>query len=42
MRTDQLPIRIALFAPDGSMGKAIAAAAAEDPSFAIDNDHGDA
>ena len=41
MRTDQLPIRLALFAPDGRMGKAIAAAAAEDPGFAIDNDHGD-
>ena len=41
MRTDQQPIRIALFAPDGRMGKAIAAAAAADPGFAIDNDTGD-
>ena len=41
MRTDQQPIRIALFAPGGRMGQAIAAAAAEDPGFAIDNDHGD-
>jgi 4-hydroxy-tetrahydrodipicolinate reductase len=41
MRTADQPIRITLFAPDGRMGKAIAAAAAEDPSFAIDQDHGD-
>ena len=41
MRTDQQPIRIALFAPEGRMGQAIAAAAASDPGFAIDNDHGD-
>ena len=41
MRTDQQPIRISLFAPDGRMGKAIAAAVAEDPGFAIDQDHGD-
>ncbi|HVM22526.1 MAG TPA: 4-hydroxy-tetrahydrodipicolinate reductase [Sphingomicrobium sp.] len=41
MRTDQQPIRIALFAPNGRMGQAIAAAVAEDPGFAIDNDHGD-
>lgn len=41
MRTDQLPIRIALIAPDGRMGQAIAAAAETDPGFAIDNDHGD-
>jgi 4-hydroxy-tetrahydrodipicolinate reductase len=34
-------VRISLFAPDGRMGKAIAAAAGEDPSFAIDQDHGD-
>jgi 4-hydroxy-tetrahydrodipicolinate reductase len=34
-------VRISLFAPDGRMGKAVAAAAAEDPSFAIDQDHGD-
>jgi 4-hydroxy-tetrahydrodipicolinate reductase len=41
MRTADQPIRISLFAPDGRMGKAIAAAAAEDPDFAIDQDHGD-
>ena len=41
MRTDQQPIRISLFAPNGRMGKAIAAAVAEDPAFAIDQDHGD-
>lgn len=35
------PIRISLFAPNGRMGKAIAAAAAEDPGFALDQDHGD-
>lgn len=41
MRSDTQPIRISLFAPDGRMGQAIAIAAAEDPGFAIDNDHGD-
>ncbi len=41
MRTDQQPIRIALFAPGGRMGQAIAAAAAEHPGFAVDNDNGD-
>src|SRR5215212_8019698 len=41
MRTDDQPIRIALFAPDGRMGRAIAAAAEADPGFAIDADHGD-
>ncbi|NUT01435.1 MAG: 4-hydroxy-tetrahydrodipicolinate reductase [Sphingomonas sp.] len=41
MRTDEQPIRISLFAPNGRMGQAIAAAVAEDPSFAIDEDHGD-
>jgi 4-hydroxy-tetrahydrodipicolinate reductase len=41
MRTDQQPIRISLIAPNGRMGKAIAAAVAEDPAFAIDQDHGD-
>ena len=41
MRTDQLPLRIALFAPDGRMGRALAAAIAVDPGFALDNDHGD-
>jgi 4-hydroxy-tetrahydrodipicolinate reductase len=41
MRTDQQPIRIALFAPNGRMGKAIADAVGEQPGFAIDQDHGD-
>lgn len=41
MRTDQQPIRLSLFAPDGRMGQAIAAAAEGDPGFAIDNDNGD-
>ena len=41
MRTDQHPIRISLFAPDGRMGKAIAAAVEDDSGFAIDQDRGD-
>jgi len=41
MRTADQPIRISLIAPDGRMGKAIAAAVAEDSRFAIDQDHGD-
>ncbi|MDQ3482366.1 MAG: 4-hydroxy-tetrahydrodipicolinate reductase [Pseudomonadota bacterium] len=41
MRTDQQPIRIALFAPDGRMGKAIADAIEQDAGFALDQDHGD-
>lgn len=41
MRTADQPIRISLFAPNGRMGQAIAAAAAEDPGFAIDQDRGD-
>lgn len=41
MRTADQPIRISLFAPDGRMGQAIAAAVAEDPGFALDQDHGD-
>lgn len=41
MRTEEQPIRIALFAPNGRMGQAIAAAVAEDPGFALDPDHGD-
>jgi 4-hydroxy-tetrahydrodipicolinate reductase len=41
MRTADQPIRISLFAPGGRMGKAIAAAATEDPAFIIDQDHGD-
>ena len=41
MRTADQPIRISLIAPNGRMGQAIAAAAGEDPDFAIDQDHGD-
>ena len=41
MRTDQQPLRIALFAPNGRMGQSIAAAIAEDKAFALDNDYGD-
>ena len=41
MRTDQQPIRIALFAPNGRMGQAIAAAVAADPGFALHPDHAD-
>src|SRR4051794_38391046 len=41
MRTADQPIRLTLSAPDGRMGKAIAASVAEDPQFVIDQDHGD-
>ncbi len=41
MRSDQQPIRLVVFAPEGRMGRAIAAAVAEDPSFALAEDHGD-
>ncbi len=41
MRDRDQPLRITLFAPDGRMGRAIAAAVAEDRGFAIDLDHGD-
>ena len=41
MRTDQQPVRIALFAPEGRMGKAIAAAIEQDPGVHLDNDHGE-
>jgi len=41
MRTSDQPLRIALFAPGGRMGKAIADAIAADPAFALDPDHGD-
>lgn len=41
MRSPGQPIRIALFAPDGRMGRAIAAAVDADDGFAIDSDHGD-
>ena len=41
MRTADQPIRISLIAPNGRMGQAIAAAAADDPTFDLDQDHGD-
>ena len=41
MRDLDQPIRISLFAPKGRMGKAIAKAVSENPSFTIDPDHGD-
>ena len=41
MRTAEQPIRISLIAPNGRMGKAIAAAAAEDTGFSIEQDHAD-
>ncbi len=41
MRTDQKPLRIALFAPDGRMGRAIAAAIEGGDGFLLDHDHGD-
>jgi 4-hydroxy-tetrahydrodipicolinate reductase len=41
MRTDQQPVRIALFAPKGRMGQAIEAAIADDPGFELANDNGE-
>ncbi|MEO8547311.1 MAG: dihydrodipicolinate reductase C-terminal domain-containing protein [Sphingomicrobium sp.] len=41
MRTKEQTLRITLFAPDGRLGRAIAAAVAADPAFALDPDHGD-
>jgi 4-hydroxy-tetrahydrodipicolinate reductase len=41
MRDPDQPIRISLFAPEGRMGKAIAAAAEDHERFAIDQEHGD-
>ena len=41
MRTDQQPLRIALFAPEGRMGAAIAEAVAGEPDLVLDQDHGD-
>ncbi len=41
MRTADQPIRISLIAPNGRMGKAIAAAVEQDSGFAIDQDHAD-
>ncbi|MFL6847411.1 MAG: 4-hydroxy-tetrahydrodipicolinate reductase [Sphingomicrobium sp.] len=40
MRSADQPIRLSLFAPGGRMGQAIAKAVAEDPAFAIDQEHG--
>ena len=41
MRPTDQPLRLTLIAPDGKMGKAIAAAVAEDGAFALDTDRGD-
>ncbi|MDL2339882.1 MAG: 4-hydroxy-tetrahydrodipicolinate reductase [Pseudomonadota bacterium] len=41
MGSNDQPLRIALTAPDGKMGLAIALAIAEDPAFAIDQDQAD-
>ena len=41
MRTADQPIRLSLIAPHGRMGKAIAEAVADNPDFAIDQDHAD-
>lgn len=41
MRTDQLPLRLSLVAPNGRMGQAIAAAAEADGDVVIDQDRGD-
>ena len=41
MRTDRQPLRVALFAPDGKMGRAIAAAIAADPGFELADDDGE-
>jgi len=41
MRTADQPIRISLVAPNGRMGRAIAAAVADDSGFELDQDHGD-
>lgn len=41
MRTDQQPVRVALFAPDGRMGQAIREAIQADPGFELANDEGE-
>ena len=41
MQSAGQPISISLFAPDGRMGKAIVAAAAEDGEVTVDNERGD-
>jgi 4-hydroxy-tetrahydrodipicolinate reductase len=41
MRSEDQPIRLTLIAPDGRMGRAIAAAVEEDDCFAVDQHSGD-
>lgn len=41
MRTESQPVRLTLIAPHGRMGRAIAAAAAENGGFIVNEDHGD-
>ena len=41
MRTDQQPLRIALFAPNGRMGRAILEAISDDPGVELADDYGD-
>ena len=41
MPTDDPPIRVTLFAPEGRMGQAIAAAAEADGGFVVDQDNGE-
>lgn len=41
MRTDDQPIRVTLFAPNGRMGRAIATAVEADGAFVIDENNGD-
>lgn len=41
MRPSNQPLHLTLIAPNGRMGKAIAAAVDDDPSFALDDDRGD-
>jgi 4-hydroxy-tetrahydrodipicolinate reductase len=41
MRTDQQPILLTLFAPEGRMGKAIQQAVADDPGFELSPDNGE-
>ena len=41
MRTNEQPVRISLFAPNGRMGKAIAEAAGQDPRFLLEQDNAD-
>jgi len=41
MRSPSQPVRIALFAPNGRMGRAIAEAVESNPGFRVDQDHCD-